>query len=295
MTDIDPYAQLAATQLTPRSTNIVDQVAETRRVADSIMRANPLYNAVVDGGLTVWRGNYADSPTDPIRNSIVWIGEFPPTDAVKGKLQRGVQITRDDPVHSQAFAMFDPQAETRGAGNPLRQRVFMQDADGRQILSEGQQGGTAFPWTNVPLYPSNPIFTTMTTATGGNTQAAPFLQSWMGLDNINLRTIWEGYAPMTGTRLEYLGYAFTQSASQIGISLRITFDDPANSTYTTPETNVPISSTNLIVYYNLDFTTLIPAVKLVGQTIRVEVLGRLISGQLKFAYHFPTKCRVYSI
>lgn len=293
MVDLDPYAQLAVTQSTPRSGNLVDQVAETKRVADALARSNPMRNAVVDGGLTVWRGNYANSPTDPIRNSIVWIGEFPPKDAVKGVLQRGVQITRDDPIHSQAFAMFDPQGESRGGGNPLRQRLFMQDADGRQILSEAVDGGVAFPWQNVPLYPSNPIFTTMTTATGGNTQSAPFLQSWMGMDNINLRTIWEGYAPVTATKLEYLGYATTQSATNLGISLRVSFDDPASSTFTATEVNVPVSSTNMAVTFNLDFPTLFPGVKLVGQSMRVEILGRLVSGQLKFGYHYPTKCRLY--
>jgi hypothetical protein len=294
MADIDPYAQLAATQLTPRSPNLVDAIAEASRITDAQLRANPLYNAKIDGGLMVWRGNYAgDNPNDPIRDSFLWIGEFGPRDAVKGKLQRGIQITRDDPKHTQAFAVFDPQAAQRTVSDPLRQRVFMQDADGKQIISEAIDGGVAFPWVNVPLYPANPIFTFLTTATGGNTQNAPILQSWMGLDTNVQRTIWEGYAPCVSTRLEYLGYATAQSATTLGLQLRITFDDPDKTQVLSSEITINPSSVNAVVLWNLDFKTLIPTVNVIGRQIRVEVLGRLISGQLKWGWHYPTKCRIW--
>lgn len=131
----------------PRDTTIVDAIAETRRIADQVMRNNPLVDAVIDQGLTRFRGNYG--------GDFAWFGEFSPDDRNllddfgQPLPQRGISFVRDDPSHNQAFAMydFDPRV-----GVALRQRIYMHDADGKPLLWEGYNGGRAFPDAAVVLY-----------------------------------------------------------------------------------------------------------------------------------------------
>lgn len=145
MVDVNPQNLL--TPYAPRESTIVDAVAETRRIADQVMRNNPLVDAVIDRGLTRFRGNYG--------SDFAWFGEFLPydqnlTDDFGDPLpQRGISFVRDDPQHNSAFAMydFDPRA-----GEALRQRISMHDADGKPLLWEGWEGGRAFPDAPIVLY-----------------------------------------------------------------------------------------------------------------------------------------------
>lgn len=145
MVDVNPQNLL--TPYAPRESTLVDAVAETRRIADQVMRNNPLVDAVIDRGLTRFRGNYG--------GDFAWFGEFLPydqnlTDDFGDPLpQRGISFVRDDPQHNSAFAMydFDPRA-----GEPLRQRIGMHDADGKPLLWEGWAGGRAFPDAPLVMY-----------------------------------------------------------------------------------------------------------------------------------------------
>lgn len=143
--DVDPRALQAP--YTPRESTLVDAVAESRRIADQAMRNNPLVNAVIDRGLTRFRGNYG--------GDFIWFGEFFPADKNltddfgNDMPQRGISITRDDPTHSQVFALYDFDQQ---AGEQLRQRIYMRDADGKALMLEGFNGGRAFPDAPIVLY-----------------------------------------------------------------------------------------------------------------------------------------------
>lgn len=145
MVDVNPRD--LSTPYMPRESTIVDAVAETRRIADQVMRNNPLVDAVIDRGLTRFRGNYG--------GDFAWFGEFLPADRNQlddfGNFQpqRGISFVRDDPLHNSAFAMYDNNPV---AGVPLRQRIYMHDADGKALLHEGYNGGRAFPDGPLVLY-----------------------------------------------------------------------------------------------------------------------------------------------
>ncbi|MEU3649791.1 hypothetical protein AB0E59_40920 [Lentzea sp. NPDC034063] len=134
-----PIEQAYFTPTPPSKTAIL---ADTKRIADQILRSNPLKNARVDGGLTRWEGAYG--------GEFAWFGEFYPGDPNRdGKPQRGISLVRDDPQQKTAFAMFDPHPEE---GRPLRQRIFMDDADGHPLLHEGENGGWAYPFLPIQLF-----------------------------------------------------------------------------------------------------------------------------------------------
>lgn len=178
MVDVNPK-DLQGTY-TPRESTIVDAVAETRRIADQVMRNNPLVDAVIDQGLTRWRGNYGQD--------FAWIGEFYPADRnlvddYGHELpQRGFNLNRDDPGHNQAFSLydFDPRA-----GEALRQRIYMRDADGKSLFLEGFNGGRAFPDTPIVMYQresfENPV------------------ANWA-----SDRVAYSGEGNLTGTRVEFV-------------------------------------------------------------------------------------------
>lgn len=155
MVDINPAAWTQ--QFTPRSPDLVDAVAEVRRIAEQQMRSNPLANGIVPYGLTRWRGNY--------NTDFAWFGEFFPMDPNLDKPQRGISFVRDDPQGNSAFSLYDPSPEE---GVPLRQRLAMTDADDRRLLHEGQHdGGWAFPRYPVVVYPN----TVVSTGTANNVAA----------------------------------------------------------------------------------------------------------------------------
>jgi hypothetical protein len=145
LVDIDPAD--TASKYTPREATLVDAVAEAKRIADQQMRSNPLKDARVNSGLTKWTGNYG--------GDLAWIGEFYPADKNQfdqygnQKPQRGINFVRDDPQHNIAFALYDPWPTV---GVPLRQRIYMYDADGKAFLKEGYSGGRAFPDAPIVLY-----------------------------------------------------------------------------------------------------------------------------------------------
>lgn len=145
MVDIDPTED--AGKYIPREPTLVDAVAEAKRIADQALRANPLENARIASGLTRWVGNYGQD--------FAWFGEFYPADKNQfrpdgtNKPQRGISFVRDDPQHNIAFAMYDPFT---AAGTPLRQRIYMYDADGKPLLTEGFHGGRRFPDAPIVLY-----------------------------------------------------------------------------------------------------------------------------------------------
>lgn len=286
MVDVDPYAQLAANQYTPRNTNLVDQVAETKRVTEAIMRANPLYNARIDGGLTVWRGNYAgDTPNDTIRDSIVWIGEFAPVDNVKHKLQRGIQITRDDPKHTQAFAMFDPQAESRGVGNPMRQRIFMQDADGRQILSEAQRGGVAFPLGVIPLYGTAFNYYNVRVDAGATLKLLPILPSYL-IRGTGLATYYEGFGGITGHKLRVNGFGSSVGGS-FQARARIIWGDGTSDT--TSAFIVCAAGGSASFRWDFDFDGL----DRIGKIPHIRIEAQMVSGSDEWCFLFFSDCYSY--
>jgi hypothetical protein len=145
MVDVNPRE--LQTPYMPRESTIVDAVAETRRIADQVMRNNPLVDAVITQGLTRFRGNYG--------GDFAWFGEFFPGDKNlldefgKPLPQRGISFVRDDPLHQTAFVMYDNDPQV---GVPLRQRIYMHDADGRGLMLEGYNGGRAFPDAPLVMY-----------------------------------------------------------------------------------------------------------------------------------------------
>lgn len=177
MVDIDPGS--AASKFTPREATLVDAVAEMKRIADQQMRSNPLKDATVDSGLTRWVGNYG--------SDFAWFGEFFPPDFNQVdefgnvKPQRGISFVRDDTQRNSAFSMydFDPRA-----GVPLRQRIYMHDADGHALLQEGYNGGRAFPDTPIVMYQRESFENPAATWTAD-------------------RSIYTGEGNLTGTRLEF--------------------------------------------------------------------------------------------
>jgi hypothetical protein len=177
MGDLDPTARAA--QFAPRNTNLVDAVAETRRIADQIMRSNPLKDAKIDSGLTEWRGNYG--------GSLVWIGEITPVDQNlfdpygNLKKQRALVVQRDDPGQQFAITMYDGNPQ---AGVPLRQTLTISDGTGHRIMQESfLQLGRRFPDKAIPMYSKQSI------DTGLN----------FGTDTI----VWSGSGNIIGTHMNF--------------------------------------------------------------------------------------------
>ena len=198
----------------PRDTTIVDAVAETRRIADQAMRNNPLVDAVVDRGLTRFRGNYGDD--------YAWFGEFTPVDQnllddFGNKLpQRGIVFWRDDPLHNQAFAMFDFNPQP---GVPLRQRISMNDADGKIMMVEGYNGGRTFPDVLIPMYQRESFESPAATWTTD-------------------KVIYSGEGHIVGTRLEFsAAYTCSTGTDTISSFLRLSGGGVTINTPTTALVN----------------------------------------------------------
>lgn len=280
MADIDPYAQLAVTQLTPRSPNLVDQVSEARRVTEAIMRANPLYNARVDGGLMVWRGNYAGG--GGITDSYLWIGEVTPRDLNLNKPQRGMFITRDDPNHARVLWVYDASPV---AGEPLRQTLTMHDADDRPLLREGNSGGTEWPFASIIMYPANTKSQVLKNDAGAS-EAFPILGAENSVINSGYETAWHGFGPMVGPILKFYGLIVTTSGGPtIEARYIVRWNDAENTTWTSPVVSVgPFVAFNHFLILN---TKEALGKNLVGYECQIEWQGRVASGSYKWSYFYP--------
>jgi hypothetical protein len=222
---------------TPRESTLVDAVAESRRIADQAMRNNPLVNAVVDRGLTRFRGNYG--------SDYAWFGEFNPvdenlTDDFGDDLpQRGIVFWRDDPSHNQAFAMydFDPRA-----GEPLRQRMYLNDADGKPFLQEGFNGGRFWPDAPIVMYQRESFESPRATWTSD-------------------RVAYSGEGDLVGTLVEFTAaYTLTVGTDTISSFLRLS---GGGVTINTP-------TTALVGNQNISLTVDVKTIKQVSDYINVE-------------------------
>lgn len=179
MVDVNPRELTGP--YTPRESTIVDAISESRRIADQAMRNNPLVDAVISQGFTRFAGNYGQN--------YAFFGDFTPNDKNivdefgEPQPQRGVHFERDDPQHNAAFSMYDFDPKV---GVPLRQRIYMHDADGHLMFGEGYNGGRAFPDTPIVMYQRESF----------ENPAANWTSD---------RTIYSGEGNLTGTRLEFRG------------------------------------------------------------------------------------------
>jgi len=177
--DIDPTT--VSSRYSPRESTLVDAVAEAKRIADQQMRSNPLTNAQINSGLTLWKGNYG--------GSLVWIGEISPEDKNqfdqygKNKKQRGFVLQRDDPSQSFAMTMYDFGPT---AGVPLKQRLSIFDVNGRRTYTDGVNGGRSFPDQPIVMYQRESIDPT----------GATFFSD---------RVMYSGEGNMVGTSLDFSG------------------------------------------------------------------------------------------
>lgn len=238
----------------------MDAVAETRRIADQVMRNNPLVDAVISQGLTRFRGNYG--------GDFAWFGEFLPgdrnlTDDYGNMLpQRGISFVRDDPLHNSAFAMydFDPRA-----GEALRQRIYMRDADGKALFLEGFNGGRAFPDTPIVMYQRESFENPVAVWTAD-------------------RTVYSGEGNLTGTRVEFSA-AYTVSVGTDSISnfLRLS---GGGVTINTPTQTVTGSQ-------NVSLTVDVKTIQAVSDYINVEWHMWRAAGSGSFLPRIY-KCRTYS-
>jgi hypothetical protein len=127
-------------QFTPYPPSMADNIAYAQSLADSIMRNNPLVNAVIPSGLMKWYGNYQNP--DGSQVNFLWIGEFFPADPnMGGKPQKGFSLVRDDGSRMSAINLFD-----KAPGTPLTQTLTVTSYDGQPLLDESRNtGGQSFP------------------------------------------------------------------------------------------------------------------------------------------------------
>lgn len=172
----------------PRSPSSVDALVYARRVVDSILRNNPLTDAVVDRGLIKWLGNYV-SGGGPDKINFLWIGEFLPADPNLGGIpQRGFSLVRDDSRGGvSAISLFD--GNPAGVGG-LRQTLVFTSGDGQTLARESRNGGWYWPESLIPMAPM-----------GNNTI------EWPGTQSGTFQTLWEGRVAVVGRDLSYRIFA----------------------------------------------------------------------------------------
>ena len=180
----------------PHTPDLVDSVTEVQRVANQILRNNPLKNAQVGSGLTRWTGNYG--------KNMLWVGDIFPADPVLNRAQRGFVLTRDDQLAANAIVMYDWYAGDAVAAGGLRQKLAFHDADGRAIMREGRNGGVNFPRMPVPLYPDG---------LGPDTGVGPML----GTEH----RYYNGRGQLTGKRVEVTGWVTTYNPISGEVWIRV--------------------------------------------------------------------------
>lgn len=276
MGDIDPRAQVQ--RYTPRQTDIVDAVVETKRVMTASLRANPLRNAVVDDGLMKWRGNYGSAfSLGDIRASYLWIGEVSPRDAVLNKTQRGVFITRDDPSHARVLWMYDPWAASAGPDRPLRQLFTMNDADDRPVLHEHIDGGLAIPISPIPLMERGWTYV--------NGSAVP---AWAGATaSATFQNLYEGTGPMTGVRIRVIGIITSVAGTNLIARAHFSFN---NGYERYSDEAIVTGAQSEFFVFEEDFKGL----DLVGRIVQVSVQARISNGGTGNTVCQPLQCYSYS-
>lgn len=137
-------------QYTPRNITALDALLSARRVADQILRNNPLTNAVVSTGLMKWTGNHVKT-VGPNKVDFLWIGDFFPADTTLGGIaQKGIVMYRDDSTGGTiSFAIYDhdPGGDSLG----LRQTIHLSSGDGDPLLTEARHGGQQWPESNIAM------------------------------------------------------------------------------------------------------------------------------------------------
>jgi hypothetical protein len=277
LADIDPTSQIQ--QYTPRQEDLVDAVAESRRIIDAQIRSNPLRNAVIDDGLMRWRGNY----TVGTSGSFLWIGEVTPRDNVLNKNQRGFILSRDDPKGARVLYMYDPFASTSNPSTqPLRQLFSMNDADDNKMFHEALGGGALFPWSQIALYPVRTKFTTIAGFTG------PFLEAQNQTTTGSVSLLHRGTGSMTGTRIHVHGLLATNvNTCCIGVHMVCNWSNGA--TYTSARQDL-CGNAAVSFEFDIDFKSL----NVVGQKVEVLIYGTGIGSTNEYSWIVPERCYSYS-
>lgn len=202
---------------TPRDPSAMDSVLYAKRVADAILRNNPLTDATVNRGLIKWLGNYANGGgTGPDKINFLWIGEFlPPDTNLPGSPgQRGFSLVRDDSRGGvSAIAMYDPSPSSGGA---LKQALFFTSGDGKRLAEESRDGGWKYPHQQVPMG-----------YIGGNAL------DWIGTTSAapTFATIAEGRFSVLSNRLAYRVFCSVDSGATGG-NYRIELESEAGTFHT---------------------------------------------------------------
>lgn len=280
MGDVNPYGQTQ--QYTPRSTDIVDAVAESKRVVDAALRSNPLRNAKIDDGLMQWRGNYAGGVSNS--GTYLWIGEFYPLDNVMNKPQRGFLLSRDDPSHARVLWMYDPYAnQTNPVNTPLRQLMSMHDADDNPIMRESRTGGLAFPHGRAPLLPMEQQFVDV-----GGGDFLPLANATVATGSGEVTRLYSGSGSMTGHKVFVHGWSTNTGGIAYGIHCVVTFS--GGFAYTSPRQDYSGA-----VNWSFDFD--FKPNDVVGQEFTVDIFGSGIGGGMGtngWIYIFPEGAKSYS-
>lgn len=241
-------------QYTPRDYSELDYIAAAKRVADAILRTNPLTNAVVSRGLMRWVGNHVDIDGDKI--NFLWIGDFLPADTTMGGIpQKGIVMWRDDSTGvgvnagRQAFALYDH--DPGGGGLGLRQTIHWDSLDGKNLWRESRLGGQEFPHMNIPMGIAG-------TDTG----------KWPAVDSTTFFALLEGFTHVVGNTL-YARF-WTQTQSTAAGEFRVTVGYSGGTIVGT----VFPQAANFTVFR--EDTINIAAAR--GEMIQVKVEGRRTSG-----------------
>jgi hypothetical protein len=186
----------------PRDPSLIDNIAYTQRVTESILRNNPLTDATVSSGLLRWIGNYVSGPGPDMIN-FLWIGEFFPADVnLGGRAQRGFSLVRDDSRGGvSAIAMFDPNPS---ASPGLKQVLFITSGDGKRIFTESRDGGQQWPEYPAMVVPVDPI-----------------PANWPTTVSATFQTLAEGRVSILGNALHYRVWGATDTGATGEFRVRV--------------------------------------------------------------------------
>jgi hypothetical protein len=240
---------------TPRNPSVVDAIAYSRRLADSILSNNPLTDATVSRGLIRWLGNYANGGgTGPDKINFLWIGEFYPADTnLPGSPpQRGFSLVRDDSRGGvSAIALYDPSPSVGGA---LKQALFFTSGDGKRLFEESRNGGQKWPEDNVPMgYIGSDAL------------------KWLGTNSASptFGTIAEGPFSVVGNTIEYRVFIATDAGTSGQFRLEI---EGPGSVFLTSGNHTLTPLTNAVAVGSVDISSFR------GQSAVARWQGRVTGG-----------------